>query len=71
MERRVRWKALDTRVIVVAVKGHADDWAAYIGAVQGDCHAEEWQEVAQNGTKLRKDLAELLFPDFKHLAYRE
>ena len=70
MERKTRWKALDIRVIVVAVEGHVDDWAAYIGAVQGDCHAEEWQDVAQNGSKLPKAIAEILFPDFKHLAYR-
>jgi len=71
MNRRTRWIALDCRVIAVAVEGHAEDWAAYIGAVPGESPEHEWQEVAQNGSKLPQRVAEVLFPEFKHLAYRE
>jgi len=69
--KRVTWKALDSRVIVVAVEGYAGDWAAYIGAVEGRDHEEEWKEVERNGTKLSRELAEFLFPEFKDLQYRE
>lgn len=65
------WKALDSRVIVVAVEGYAGDWAAYIGAVAGKDHEEEWKEVEKQGSKLRRELAEFLFPEFKDLKYRE
>jgi len=65
------WKALDQRVIVVAVEGYAGDWSAYIGAVRGLCHNVEWTEVRDNGSKLSRELAELLFPEFKDLQYRE
>ena len=68
--RKTRWMALDSRVIAVAVEGSIGDWTAYIGAVQGKNHNEEWEEVAQRGTKLPKEVAQLLFPDFKHLVYR-
>ena len=71
MPLRQSWKALDQRVIVVAVEGHAGDWAAYIGAVRGLCHDVEWKEVAEHGNKLAKELAEFLFPEFKDLQYRE
>ena len=41
---------------VVAVAGHADDWAAYYGP-------SEWskEQVAQSGNKLAKEQAEPLF----------
>ena len=43
-------------VKVVAVAGHVNDWAAYIGPT-------DWsdQEVAENGDKLDKKAAEALF----------
>lgn len=55
--RKVDWKALDRKVMVVAVEGHAGDWAAYIGAVEGEDHEEEWKEVADHGSKLPRELA--------------
>ena len=67
----VAWKALDCRVLVVAVEGYAHDWAAYIGAVEGKNHNEEVEEVARHGSKLSRELAEFLFPQFKDLQYRE
>ena len=68
--RKTRWIALDSRVIAVAVEGGIGDWSAYIGAVEGRNHDEEWEEVARHGTKLPREVAELLFPDFKHLVWR-
>ena len=57
------WRVLDTRVIVVASQGgRGDDWAAYIGAVKGKCHAEEWEDVLDHGTKLPQEIAEAIFP---------
>jgi len=63
-EEREEWKALDSHVIVVAVKGAMNDWAAYIGSVAGKNHDLEWREVLSNGTKLSKKVAEVLFPHF-------
>jgi hypothetical protein len=60
---RREWRVLDTRVIAVASQGgRGDDWAAYIGAVKGDNHAEEWKDVLDHGTKLPREVAEAIFP---------
>jgi len=64
------WIALDRRVLVVAVAdslpglyaGKEGDWAAYIGAVAGDKHGIEVEEVAKRGTKIPQWMAEKLFP---------
>ncbi len=70
MAKRNQYRALDVRVIAVATEGYAEDWAAYIGAVEGKNHQQEWQEVKDTGTKLPKAIAEVLFPEFKDLNYR-
>jgi hypothetical protein len=64
------WKPLATNVIAVAIEGYAGDWAAYIGAVSGKHHEEEVEEVLNHGAKLSKEIAEILFPEFKRLKYR-
>ena len=69
-QRRIAWRALDSRVIVVAKEGGCADWAAYIGAVPGFNHDKEWYEVASNGSKVSEEMAKLLFPDFDDLVYR-
>ena len=69
-EKRKDWKALDRRVLVVAVEGYANDWAAYIGAVAGKDHQKEWLDVRDHGSKLPREVAEVLFPNFKDLHYR-
>jgi len=68
---RTKYIVLDSKVLVVAVEGSIGDWAAYIGAVPGYNFDEEWQRVAENGTKLPKSIAEILFPLFKDLKWRE
>jgi len=62
--KKVRWIALHTKVIAVAVEGSIGDWTAYIADVPGENHDREWQKVASEGAKLRFDVAEVLFPDF-------
>jgi hypothetical protein len=62
--KKVRWVPLDSKVIAVAVEGEVGDWSAYIGAVKGKNHDEEWHKVLKYGTKLPRKVAEALFPDF-------
>ena len=56
--------ALDRKVLAAAVEGAINDWAAYIGAVAGNNHMHEAEEVRRNGTKLPLEIAEYLFPYF-------
>lgn len=55
-------RALSQRVLAVAVKGSCDDWTAYVDAVEGKNHVEESVVVADKGTKLSQEIAEILFP---------
>lgn len=66
----MRWVALACRVLAVAVEGEVGDWAAYVDAVEGEDHDREWQAVAKSGEKMSREVAELLFPDFKDLRWR-
>jgi len=68
---RIEWRTLDRQVLAVAVEGAVGDWTAYIGAVKGKDHSREWQKVRDYGTKLPREVAEILFPDFKHLKWRD
>jgi hypothetical protein len=70
-KKRVRYIPLSMRVIAVAVEGEIGDWAAYIDAVEGHNHYLEFPRVAENGTKLPREVAEILFPDFKCLEWRD
>lgn len=63
-------KALDSKVLAVAVEGSVGDWAVYIGAVPGHNHEVELYEVVDNGSKLSRNLAEAMFPHYKHLQWR-
>ena len=57
--------ALDMRVIAVAVANiPPGDWACYIGACPGNNHEKEWEEIRHHGSKLPREVAELLFPRF-------
>lgn len=69
-DRKIDWRALDRKVIVVAAEGYVKDWAAYIGAVPGERHEDEWEEVLEHGSKLSPEVAKILFPNFKRLHYR-
>jgi len=58
------YKALAPKVLAVAVEGSIKDWSAYIGTVKGNNHDSEAEEVARHGTKIQKEIAEFLFPNF-------
>jgi hypothetical protein len=62
--------ALAKHVLVVAVDDESGEWAAYIDAVKGRNHETESEEVARTGTKLPKEIAEILFPAWKNLRWR-
>ena len=65
-------RALDSKVLAVARIGYVNDYAVYIGAVKGVSHALEAFEVAANGSKLPKKVAEVLFPHLTRIySYRE
>lgn len=73
--KQYRRRALARRVMAVAVfDREVGDWAAYIDAIPGNDHSEEWGEVVDHGVKLSKELAEVLFPSLaadKGLMWRE
>jgi len=69
-QKRIRYIALSNKVIAVAVEGEVGDWSAYIDAVKGNNHFEEFKCVAENGSKLPKEVAEILFPEFKMFKWR-
>lgn len=69
-QKRVRYTPLSMRVIAVAVEGEVGDWSAYIDAVEGKNHFIEYKRVLENGTKLPREVAEILFPEFKDLNWR-
>jgi hypothetical protein len=64
------YRAIASRVLVVAVRGAIGDWAAYVGDVSGKNFSEESVEVAANGTKLDRKVAEFYFPEWKKLNWR-
>jgi len=56
-------KTLSPRVLVVAVVNkHTLEWSAYIDAVPGNNHEEEYVHVANTGSKLDHTFAKILFP---------
>ena len=68
---RIEYKALDHKVLAVALEGSAKDWTAYIGAVAGESHRLEMEEVRRHGSKLPFYIASFLFPDFaRHFTWR-
>jgi hypothetical protein len=71
-EKRLEYRALDTKVLAVAVEGAVGDWACYIGAVKGWNHHKEMKDVAAHGNKQSEELARLMFSrePWKSLRYR-
>jgi hypothetical protein len=67
-------RPLAQHVLAVARIKHTDrttgwfgDWSAYIDAVPGVSHKDEWMEVLMSGEKLPEDVARLLFPEVDRL----
>lgn len=71
-KRIMHYKALDRKVLLVAIEGYALDWGCYAGAVKGNSHSEEMKEVASHGSKVSERLARLIFnyEPFSLLQYR-
>jgi len=63
------WRALDTTVLVVAVKRIPGEWCAYIKGVPGNSHEREIQDVKAYGNKLPESVALAIFPQFKGTPY--
>jgi hypothetical protein len=55
-------KALAMRVLAVATTRVEGAWCAYIDAVPGQRHRDEYQAVLDHGEKLREDIARVMFP---------
>ena len=66
MQRR---RALASRVIAVAQTRIICEWAAYIDAVPGRNHNEEYEAVLNYGEKLPEVVARALFPEFDEVRY--
>ena len=67
----VTWRALSSRVLVVAKTRVECAWAAYCDAVPGINHANEVEEVTKHGAKLEEKFARALFPGMKEVPYAE
>lgn len=61
------WRSLDHQVIVVATERVEGAWCAYIGAVPGYSHLNEWALVRDNGSKLDERVARAIFDREDHL----
>ncbi len=59
-----KWKALAENVIAVAQPRYGGKWKAYIGAVPGNSHKDEWRQVSELGHLLDEKIAAAIFPDF-------
>ena len=59
---RIGVRALDSQVLVVAVRRVEGAWCAYIKNVPGDSHEAEAEIVQRHGSKLPADVARCLFP---------
>ena len=65
MSKIVTYRALDKKVLCVAVKRVEGAWCAFIGAVPGESHEAELEDVKLYGAKLPESIALEVFPRFK------
>lgn len=68
---REAFKALSRRVLIVVRPDSRGQWAAYIDAVPGINPEREKGDVAEQGTKLPKEVAVFFFPFFDPAKYRK
>lgn len=61
--RLLRHRALDVKVLAVAMRGFGRDFTVYVGPVPGKKHSEEWKLVARWGSKLSDEIARAIFPN--------
>lgn len=65
------WRALSSRVLVVATTRVECAWCAFCDAVPGQDHRNEWQSVLDYGVKLDEQVARALFPVFDEVPYAD
>ena len=65
----IKYVSLGHMVVASAQTRIEGKWAAYIGAVCGKNHDVEFLQVLENGDKLPKEIAIVLFPEFASLPY--
>ena len=65
----VDWRALDSTVLVIAVKRVEGTWCSYIKGVPGENHDRELEIVKKWGAKLPEHIALVLFPKFEGIPY--
>ena len=65
------WNANGKGMCIAAVEGHAADWAAYIGADDGQRTEECVEWTIRFGCKLSRQQAHCWFPQLPIEAYRE
>lgn len=68
MAVKVTIRAIASRVLAVAVPT-VNGWKAYVDAVPGVDHRNEWQQVERIGVTMDEPLARALFPEFEEIAY--
>lgn len=54
-----RYTALNRQVLAVLSR-RQEGWCIYLGAVAGVRHPDEWEQVAQEGTKVDEALARVI-----------
>lgn len=52
--------------VLAVLKRREDGWVVYVGAVPGDSHEHEWQEVAMHGDKQNKTMAKAIATSLFH-----
>ncbi len=65
----ITFRAISTKVIVVATTRVECAWTAYCDAVPGKSHRREFQRVLSHGSKLDEQTARALFPQFAAVEY--
>lgn len=69
--KEIKYVALSPTVLAVATIGEVNDWSAYIDSVEGQNHEKEYTKVAKEGSKLTREIAEVIFPEIKDMNYRK
>lgn len=59
---------LDNNILAVISRRY-DGWCIYIGAVTGQNHIDEWQSVADNGTKVKEETAKAIAKEYFHPSF--
>ena len=68
-EPQVAVFALSSKVLAVANTRVEGCWKAYIDAVPGKNHDEEWKDVRGRGVALPHEIAKVIFPGFAAIRY--